>query len=270
MRNTMRQERLPDSRLLNIGWASVRSALKTIPVLSPVKTQASSHASPQAALPESRFKMVIALPESLPKMAAIPESCSIMAAIPESRLVMAARGLFEIVGRCRQLYELSLHGRHDKHQHAQQQLNPMEQHCVTGLLGQHLVGGGQTGRQHDLTLYELSLHGRHDKRQHAQQQLNPMEQHCVTGLLGQHLVGGGRTGRQHDLTERVIAEYGCVEEQRWFFGDSDEKIGERRSEAQEEYHPDDPHGACHCADVAVMEGEAVLFKRSSHSHTQDV
>lgn len=54
----------------------------------------------------------------------------------------------------------------------------------------------------------------------------------------------------------MIAEYGCVEEQWWFFGDSDEKIGERRSEAQEEYHPDDPHGACHCADVAVMEREA--------------
>lgn len=50
------------------------------------------------------------------------------------------------------MYELSLHGRHDKRQHAQQQLNPVEQHCVTGLLGQHLVGGGRTGRQHDLTV----------------------------------------------------------------------------------------------------------------------
>lgn len=51
-----------------------------------------------------------------------------------------------------QLYELGLHGRHDKRQHAQQQLNPVEQNCVTGLLGQHLVSGGRTGCQHDLTV----------------------------------------------------------------------------------------------------------------------
>lgn len=54
----------------------------------------------------------------------------------------------------------------------------------------------------------------------------------------------------------MVAENGRVEEQWWFFGDSDEKIGERRSEAQEEDHPDDPHGACDCADVAVVEREA--------------
>lgn len=52
----------------------------------------------------------------------------------------------------KQLYERSLHGWHNKRQHAQQQLNPVEQHCVTGLLSQHLVGGGRTGRQHDLTV----------------------------------------------------------------------------------------------------------------------
>lgn len=54
----------------------------------------------------------------------------------------------------------------------------------------------------------------------------------------------------------MIAENGCVEEQWWFFGHGDEKISDGGSEAQEEYDPDHPHGACDSADVAVMEGEA--------------
>lgn len=53
----------------------------------------------------------------------------------------------------------------------------------------------------------------------------------------------------------MIAENGCVEELWWFFGHSNEKIGKGGSEAKEEYDPDDPHGACDRADVAVMEGE---------------
>ncbi len=54
----------------------------------------------------------------------------------------------------------------------------------------------------------------------------------------------------------MIAENGRVEEQWWFFGHADEKIGERGSEAQEEYDPGDPQGACDRADVAVMKRKA--------------
>lgn len=129
-----------------------------------------------------------------------------------------------------------LHGGNYKCQHAQQQLNTMQQHCVPGLFHRDVVGGGSLGSQHDLKVGK------------DQCEENKGE---VDGVHNAVFHIYGVVSKQYGL----VAEDGGVEEGDRLFGQRYEEVCEGHCGRQSQNGQHKPESAFQGADVPVVQRE---------------